>query len=161
MSTAAKSPTTTHLAVELPAAATELPVNEVVVVEKVEKTASMGMVVHENKAKINNTSDLISQLKKVFSNTELKVVVQCLQKLKAAKDGVKDITGVLRNLKLVIFKDQKKPRKTDKRFDDKHNCIVQLAGFIPPKHRKEFDSYFEPFIGEPKATLNDESSEFE
>ena len=60
MSTAAKSPTTTHIGAELPAAAAELPVNEVVVVEKVEKTASMGMVVHENKAKINNTSDLIS-----------------------------------------------------------------------------------------------------
>ena len=65
----------------------------------------MGIGGHENKVKINNTGDLISQLKKVFSNTELKVVVQCLQKLKAAKDGVKDIKGVLRNLKLVIFKD--------------------------------------------------------
>ena len=41
----------------------------------------------ENKEKMTSTSDLIASLKKVFGNTELKTVTQCLQKLKQAKDG--------------------------------------------------------------------------
>lgn len=114
----------------------------------------------ENRAeKVNNTADLISMLKKVFSNKELKVIVQCLQKIKAATDGLKTIQSVLRNLRLVIFRDQKTPSATDKLFDDKKECILQLSGFIPPRHKQAFDACFEPLLRK-KASSSQSSSSF-
>ena len=38
----------------------------------------MGIGGLENKKKINDTGDLIKSLKKVFGNTELKLIVECL-----------------------------------------------------------------------------------
>ena len=65
----------------------------------------MGIGGMENKKKINDTGDLIKSLKKVFGNTELKLIVECLQKLKQAKDGLEQIQNVLRSLGRAIFKD--------------------------------------------------------
>ena len=93
-----------------------------------------------------NTGELIASLKKVFTNAELKVIVECLQKLKKAKDRVDDISGVLASLKQAIFKQQTNPRETDKAFVGKHQCLEKLAGFIPPKFRSEFDAFFLPLI---------------
>ena len=42
----------------------------------------MGIGGTENRQKLGNTQELISHLKKVFSNNELKIIVQQLQKLK-------------------------------------------------------------------------------
>jgi len=98
---------------------------------------------------MQNTADLITSLKKVFSNTELKVVTECLKKIKEARDGVRNISSVLNQLKLVIFRDQKNPRVTDAKFNEKHECILKLQGFIPPMHKAEFAAYFEPIIGPP------------
>lgn len=109
-------------------------------------STKMGIGSLENKEKMTSTTDLIGSLKKVFTPTELKVIVTCLQKLKQAKEGTKDIQGVLKSLKLAIFKDQKTPSVTDKRFEGKYYCVESLAGFIPPKFRLEFMTYFEPFM---------------
>ena len=73
----------------------------------------MGIGCLESNVKLNDTRQLIIMLKKVFSNTELKLVISCLQKLKEAQDGLRDIQNVLRSLKLAFFRDQKIPRNTD------------------------------------------------
>ena len=38
----------------------------------------LGIGAADGKAKVQNTGELIGSLKKVFSNTELKVITQCL-----------------------------------------------------------------------------------
>ena len=89
------------------------------------KTA-LGLGNLDAKVQMQNTADLISSLKKVFSNTELKVVTECLKKIKEAKDGARNISTALKQLKLAMFRDQKRPRETDAKFDDKHECILKL-----------------------------------
>ncbi len=65
----------------------------------------MGIGGVENKVKMGNTKDLISNLKNGFSNNELKIIVQLLQRLKSIKEGNKDISGILKSMKLAMFKD--------------------------------------------------------
>lgn len=65
----------------------------------------MGISGSENKTKMVDSKELIMNLKKVFSNSELKIIVQQLQKLKQAKDEMRDITQILRSIKLAMFKD--------------------------------------------------------
>mmetsp|Transcript_3359 Transcript_3359/g.4469 ORF Transcript_3359/g.4469 Transcript_3359/m.4469 type:complete len:85 (+) Transcript_3359:704-958(+) len=84
----------------------------------------MGIGGTENQAKIGNTKELISNLKQVFSNSELKIIVMQLQKLKQSKESTKDITQVLRSMKLAMFKDQKDPCATDKHFKGKQKCLL-------------------------------------
>ena len=89
-----------------------------------------------NQQQKSNTQGLIAQLKEVFSTTELKVIVNCLQKLKQGKNGTQDnITNVLRSLKLAVFKDQKNPKETDKKFEGKQACLVNLLTYIPHKFK--------------------------
>ena len=65
----------------------------------------MGISGTENKTKMVDSKELIMNLKKVFSNSELKIIVQQLQKLKQAKDEMRDITQILRSIRLAMFKD--------------------------------------------------------
>ena len=102
----------------------------------------MGISGTENKTKMVDSKELIMNLKKVFSNSELKIIVQQLQKLKQAKDEMRDITQILRSIRLAMFKDQKEPSETDKLFSGKQACLQQLKTFIPIHYRDQFCSYF-------------------
>ena len=68
------------------------------------KTA-LGLGKFDAKVQMQNTADLISSLKKVFSNTDIKVVTECLKKIKEAKDGEMNISTALKQLKLSMFRD--------------------------------------------------------
>ena len=65
---------------------------------------------------------------------------------------MKEISGILKSMKLAMFKDQKNPRLTDARFNEKHLCIMKLSTFIPAKFLPEYLRYFEPLVGETAVT---------
>ena len=77
----------------------------------------MGIGSLENTQKMASNRDLITAIKKVFYDKELKHIIECLKELKKAKEL--DIAGALKNLKFAIFKDQENPKETDKAYAGK------------------------------------------
>ena len=49
----------------------------------------------------------------------------------------------MRDLKFVIFKDQKYPLETDKRYEGKKQCVIMLYSTVIPKsQRMRYRNYF-------------------
>ena len=74
--------------------------------ESKKSNTNLGISSDSNTVRINNTKDLIANLKKVLDTSDLKLITQQLVQLKEfKKSGVKDISQNLRILKQVMFKD--------------------------------------------------------
>ena len=103
-------------------------------------------IFEDNTNRIKDTKALISQLKKVFGNNELKLVTSYLVKLKEKKSGTDDVRPTLTLLQKVVFKDQTNPKATDNEFIEKKECIEQLYQFIPNIQKPAYAEFFKPLL---------------
>lgn len=56
-----------------------------------------------------------------------------------------------------MFRDQKRPREQDPKFDGKYDCLLKLELFIPKNHLQAYKDYFKPFVG-PASELSSMSN---